>query len=295
MMVKKTKFLDLARVPEFIFCIITISLVISIVVASAFEPKGVYLKDLPIGDGIEYGAVTALAILIVVSFLFVWAWIRAFKRRIDNTVSTTYVFLCSRRVDMYYILCMICYILCIFWTLGAYPFFNHKNVIVTGFCLPAILFCFFNIVIVYVKNGYFFIEDTDGINRNILAHNKRVDVLKSKARELRKEILEKGAESVYGEENGRLVQKVMDMEVTRRQAIKLANQLAEEHGGQQDQESQMRASMFGRSFTSKISSPKKSPAAKVNMIKPSSGGSNNADQLVDIDANENDGADNQLI
>ena len=236
LMIKKTKFLDLARVPEFIFCLITISLVVSIIIATSFEPRGVYLKDLPWGDGIEYGAVTALAILIVVSFLFVWAWIRAFKRKIDATVSETYVYLCSRKVDSYYIFCIICYILCIFWTLGAYPFFDQKNVLVTGFCLPAILFCFFNVFIIYVNNNFYFIEDTDGINRRIVAHNKRVDALKKKARLLRKVLVsEGGTEKIYGEENGRLVQKVMDMEVTRRQALKLAKDLADDQGGENEE------------------------------------------------------------
>ena len=150
-------------------------MVISIVIATSFEPRGVYLKDLPISDGIGYGAVTALAILIVVSVLFVSAWIRAFKRKIDSTVSPTYVYLCSKKIDSYYIFCIICYILSIFWTLGAYPFFDHKNVLVMGFIIPAILFCFFNIFIVYVKNDYYFIENVKAINHHIVAHNKRVD------------------------------------------------------------------------------------------------------------------------
>ena len=147
-------------------------------------------------------------------------------------MSETYVYLCSRKIDSYYIFCIICYILCIFWTLGAYPFFDHKNVLVTGFVLPAILFCFFNVFIVYVRNNFYFIEDTYGLNRSITAHNKRVDILKKKARELRNKIVENGPESVYGDENGKLVKKVMDMEVTRRQALKLANELAEQAGGE---------------------------------------------------------------
>ena len=99
LMIKKTTFTDLAKVPEFIFMIITVSLIVSIVIASAFEPKGVYLEDLPIGDGIEYTAVVVLAVLIVITFLFIVCWIRAFKRKIDNTVSTVFIYLCSRKVD----------------------------------------------------------------------------------------------------------------------------------------------------------------------------------------------------
>jgi hypothetical protein len=44
--VKKTKFLDLARVPEFIFLIITVSIIVSIAIAESVNPRGVYLKPL---------------------------------------------------------------------------------------------------------------------------------------------------------------------------------------------------------------------------------------------------------
>ena len=98
---KKTKFLDLARVPEFIFMVITISLVCSIVVATAVKPKGVFLKDLPIGPGIDYQSAVGLAILIVVSFLFAISWIRAFRRKVSRTVGDSYVYLCAKRIDNY--------------------------------------------------------------------------------------------------------------------------------------------------------------------------------------------------
>ena len=82
--VKKTKFLDLARVPEFIFLIITVSIICSIAIAESVNPKGVYLKPIELG-GIEltYWSATFLSILIVVTILFIVAWMRAFKRRID--------------------------------------------------------------------------------------------------------------------------------------------------------------------------------------------------------------------
>ena len=38
---KKTKFLDLARVPEFIFCVITIGLIVSTVIADSLDLRGV--------------------------------------------------------------------------------------------------------------------------------------------------------------------------------------------------------------------------------------------------------------
>ena len=77
---------------------------------------------------------------------------------------------------------------CIFWTLGAYPYIDNDNVLVTGFMVPAIAFFFLNVFIIYMKNGYFFVEDTYGINRNFKAHNKRVDLLKVKARGLRSKL-----------------------------------------------------------------------------------------------------------
>ena len=46
-----------------------------------------------------------------------------------------------------------------------------------------------------------------------------------------------GLEAVYGEENARLVQKVMDMELARREAIKLAREIAapdNEEGKEED-------------------------------------------------------------
>ena len=46
-----------------------------------------------------------------------------------------------------------------------------------------------------------------------------------KAKKLRTEILETDVESVYGEENGKLVQKVMEMEIARRQTFKLAKKM----------------------------------------------------------------------
>jgi hypothetical protein len=124
------------------------------------------------------------------------------------------------------VLCIICYILSIFWTLGVYTAYEHDIVILTGLFLPAIFFCFFNVVQIYVRNNYYFIEDVSGINRNIEAHNKRVTALKEKGRELRDKIIQDGPEAVYGEENGRLVKKVMDIEVAKRQAAKLEAKIA---------------------------------------------------------------------
>ena len=150
---------------------------------------------------------------------------RAFRRKIDSTVSPTFVYLCTKKIDMYYILCIINYGISIFWTLVCYIFFENKLVLVLGFITPFILFCFFNIFIVYVKNGYFFIENITSLNYHISAHNKQVDLLMIKAKKLRTEILETDVESVYGEENGKLVQKVMEMEIARRQTFKLAKKM----------------------------------------------------------------------
>ena len=86
---------------------------------------------------------------------------------------------------------------------------------------PAIGFFFFNIIEIYIRNSYFFLVDTDGINRSIVAHNKRVDDIKARGREIRKVILEEGPETIYGDENAKLVKKVMDIEIARRQAAKL--------------------------------------------------------------------------
>lgn len=222
---KKTQFVNLAHVPEFIFLIIVVGLVGSIVVATAVKPDGVYLKDLPVGEGVPYEAATALAILIVVSFLFVASWIRSFKRKIDRTAAQTYVYLCAYRVDVYYIFSLICYMCTCFWTLGIYAFADNKNILINGFLLPLIMFFFFNIVIIYMLNNYYFVEDINGINRSIVAHNKRVDALRVKAKTLKQRMNEEGPEAVYGEEHGRIVQKVMDIEVARRQAAKLTKQI----------------------------------------------------------------------
>ena len=262
LVLKKTKYVDLAKIPEFIFVLITISLVVTIVIATAFEPKGVYLADLNVGDGISYTTACGLAILFVFSFLFIWCWIRSFKRKLDNTVSNTYMYFCSKKVDQYLIFSLVVYCIAIFWSLGLYPLMDSKNVLVSGFMVPAIIFFFLNVVIVYIKNGYFFVEDIPGINRNNLAHNKRVDSLKIKAKELHKKIREEGPEAVYGDENGRLVQKVMDMEVARRQAIKLAKELNGEEEVEDEKVSRAGTGHFGRSIHGR--SPKKSDTNKIN-------------------------------
>ena len=282
MAAKKTKFLDLAHVPEFIFMVITVGLVCSIVVATAVEPKGVFLKDLPISSGIEYQSAVGLAILVVLSFLFAMSWIRAFKRKVSRTVGDTYVFLCAKRVDTYLIVCLICYICTIFWTLGFYAFIKDKIILITGFILPAIMFFFFNIVIVYIINNFYFVEDVNGINRNIKAHNKRVEVLKEKANKL-KVIMQdpsKGPEAIYGHEHGRIVQKVMDIEVARRQAAKLSKEF-DKGGDKKEEESgtsfkRQQTGAFGRS----VSTRKKVKAANKNAIQAQSP---ETEKLEDID------------
>ena len=88
------------------------------------------------------------------------------------------------------------------------------------------MFFFFNIVIVYINNNFYFVEDVDGINRNIKAHNKRVDILKEKANKL-KAIMQdpsKGPEAIYGQEHGLIVKKVMNIEIARRHAAKLSKE-----------------------------------------------------------------------
>ena len=47
--VKKARFLDLARVPEFIFILILVSICASIAVAESVNPKGVNLAPLSLG------------------------------------------------------------------------------------------------------------------------------------------------------------------------------------------------------------------------------------------------------
>ena len=120
---------------------------------------------------------------------------------------------------------MITYALSIFWTLGFYSAYPYQSVLIVGLLTPAIGFFFFNIIQIYIRNSYFFLVDTDAINRNIVAHNKRVDEIKARGREIRKVILEEGGPgAIYGEENDKLVKKVMDLEIARRQAAKLQRQ-----------------------------------------------------------------------
>ena len=109
----------------------------------------------------------------------------------------------------------------IFWTLGFYNAYPYFGVILTGLITPVIGFFFFNLIQIYISNSFFFVVDTDGINRNIIDHNKRVDDIKVKGRKIRNKIIDEGADAVYGAENGMLVKKVMDIEIARRQAAKL--------------------------------------------------------------------------
>lgn len=105
---KKTKFLDLARVPEFIFIIITVSIICSIAVAESVNPQGVNLAPLELGIvSLTYWSAAFLSVLVVVTVLCVVAWMRAFKRRIDQTISQTFIYLCSRKLDQFYVLCII--------------------------------------------------------------------------------------------------------------------------------------------------------------------------------------------
>ena len=105
---KKTKFLDLARVPEFIFIIITVSIFCSIAVAESVNPQGVNLAPLELGIvSLTYWSAAFLSVLVVVTVLCVVAWMRAFKRRIDQTISQTFIYLCSRKLDQFYVLCII--------------------------------------------------------------------------------------------------------------------------------------------------------------------------------------------
>ena len=105
---KKTKFLDLARVPEFIFIIITVSIICSIAVAESVNPLGVNLAPLELGIvSLTYWSAAFLSVLVVVTVLCVVAWMRAFKRRIDQTISQTFIYLCSRKLDQFYVLCII--------------------------------------------------------------------------------------------------------------------------------------------------------------------------------------------
>ena len=100
------------------------------------------------------------------------------KRKLDNTYGDTYVFLYSRKIDQYYITCICSYLVCVSWTIGIYSFLQNDNVLVSGLMLPAIAFFFVNVFIIYMRNNYHFLEDTAGINKSFLAHNKRVDLLK---------------------------------------------------------------------------------------------------------------------
>lgn len=176
-------------------------------------------------------------------------------------MSKTYLFLCSRQIDQYYVICIICYGVTIFWTLGFYNAYPFWSVILTGLICPAIGFCFFNLIQIYISNSFFFVVDTDGINRNIIAHNKRVDEIKVKGRDIRNKIIEHGPEAVYGEENGKLVKKVMDIEIARRQAAKLNAKIAGDEDSEDMEGSSIKRSktgMMGRGLAPP-ESPVKSP------------------------------------
>jgi len=244
--------------------LIVVSICASIAVAESVNPKGVYLDPIDLGgEKVSYWQATMFCILLVISFLFVVAWVRAFKRRIDQTVDKTYLYLCARKVDQYYVICIVCYLVGIFWTLGFYSAFPYPSVLLTGILVPAIGFFFFNIIQVYIRNNFFFVVDCSGINRNIVAHNKRVDDLKAKGRELRKKIIEEGPESVYGEENGRLVQKVMDIEIARRQAAKLQAKIKGDDSDDGDFDQSLKKSttgVMGRMKRKSVLSPSSSPA-----------------------------------
>lgn len=52
---KKVKFVDLARIPEFLFLLITISVVVTVIVVSLYDYDGVAMADMPVGlDGITF-------------------------------------------------------------------------------------------------------------------------------------------------------------------------------------------------------------------------------------------------
>lgn len=218
--------------------------------------------DLPIGEGISYEAATALAILFVITFLILASWARVFRRRIDRTVSPTYIYLCSKNIDIFYIMSGILYVICAFWTLGVYSYWESKIILCTGFILPAIIFLYFNVVVIYVKNNFHFIESAAEVNRRISAHNKRVLGLKTKALTLRKKIIEEGAGAVYGEDNARLVKKVMDLEVQRRETAKLAakarkSNVAKPEDSDDEGANVRRQQTFGRSILSPTNQNKK--------------------------------------
>ena len=173
-----------------------------------------------------YGTATGISILIVVSFLFLMAWLRAFKRKVDSIAGETYMYVFSMKIDQYFFLCMVMYVVTCLWTLGLNILFDSDTLLLTGFFVPAILFFYLNIVQIYVRNNYFFVEDVDGINREVDARNKRVEELKVKARVLREKIRTEGPGSVYGEENALTVKKVMDIEHAKREAAILEKRAA---------------------------------------------------------------------
>jgi len=46
---------DLARIPEFLFLLITISVVVTVIVVSLYDYDGVAMADMPVGlDGITF-------------------------------------------------------------------------------------------------------------------------------------------------------------------------------------------------------------------------------------------------
>lgn len=218
---KGNQTLDLARVPEFVFLVLTVVMAMTTEITRSMEIKGSKLTDLPLGDvreGLAPDSAMLIAILFVMTFLCFWTWLRAFNRKLEGTNNNVYVFLWDRRVDLYFIMSGVVYLLAVFWAFILYRFFDDdKAVLVNGLGVPLITLLFLNIVVIYVRNNHFYLEDIDGINRAIAAHNKRADAIKLKGRELSKKMMrEGGPESVYGEENGKLVEKVMQAELTRR-------------------------------------------------------------------------------
>mmetsp|Transcript_3192 Transcript_3192/g.2148 ORF Transcript_3192/g.2148 Transcript_3192/m.2148 type:complete len:174 (-) Transcript_3192:3849-4370(-) len=164
------------------------ALVIGVLVIT--EPEGVPLTNWEIGDtDFNYYVIAILACIIQLTFACLYFLMRAFVRKKKEMRSTTIYYFKYEKIDTYWMLAIGGFIsltvigLLGYWVADSLSFFIACTV---G---SAYVILFLNATLHFAMNEYCYLQDIQELNDKITAHNKRVEKVQEKTKEIKKAVL----------------------------------------------------------------------------------------------------------
>lgn len=186
---KERNTLNIATTPEFILTLCTAMLAILMAVMEAVQPRGIPLRNYKLDqEDFSFWVYAIFAVLLVFTAFFAILVYRVFKRRRNGIDSKVHLYVHYKQLDLYWFFLLVLYgflsiiSICLFW------FSDDHRYLIVGLLIPISVALLLNFYLSFALNDFKYVEDIQAVNKTIQKHNDRIDEIKEKINEFKKEL-----------------------------------------------------------------------------------------------------------